>query len=88
MIILSNLSWQKHTLDNMDPVQLDLKCVQCWGIHHFLGDIIPKVDCSHCENSPLVLNENVPKSNLHLLSLFFQGSPCEKGASIIFVVNL
>ena len=38
-IIWSNLSWQKQGLDKMaqHPVQLNLKPVQCWRIHHILG---------------------------------------------------
>lgn len=29
-------------------VQLNLRCVQYWGIHHFPGKVIPVADCFHC----------------------------------------
>ncbi|KAK4828564.1 hypothetical protein QYF61_027533 [Mycteria americana] len=50
-IIWSNLSLQKHGVDKMaqHPVQLNLESVQCWGIHHFPGEIIPMANFSHCE---------------------------------------
>lgn len=50
-VIWSNLSWQKHNLDQMaqHPVQLNLGSTQCWGIPHFPGEIIPVSDCSECK---------------------------------------
>lgn len=30
-----------------DPFQLNLKVVQCWGIHCFPGEIIPMANCFH-----------------------------------------
>ena len=31
------------------PIQPNRKSVQCWEIYHFAEEIIPMVDCSHCE---------------------------------------
>lgn len=47
--IWSHLSWHKPGLDKLGhhPVQLNLKSIWCWVIHHFPGEIIPVADCSH-----------------------------------------
>ncbi|XP_042662251.1 uncharacterized protein LOC116960958 [Tyto alba] len=41
-------SLAKASLDKVaqHPVQLNLKSVRCWGIHHCPGEIIPAADCS------------------------------------------
>lgn len=48
---------QKRGVDKMalHPAQVNLVCVQCWGIYHFPGEILPTADFSHWENfSPCV----------------------------------
>ena len=62
-IIWSKLSWQKHNLDKtaQNSVQLNLISVQCWGIHHFPGEIIPMADCSHSEKFPSCVQLESPQ---------------------------
>lgn len=50
----------------LDPVQLNLKSDQCWRIHHFPLEIIPKADCSHGENFPLVSSWNLTPNLFHV----------------------
>lgn len=50
-ITWSNPSWQNNGLDKMaqHPVQLNLTGVQCWGFHHFPGEIILVTHCPRSE---------------------------------------
>lgn len=45
-VIWSNLPWQKHSVDK-NPVQVNLKNVQCWGNHRCPEDIINMSNVSH-----------------------------------------
>lgn len=46
-----NLSCQKYSLDKtaQHPAQLELECIQHWGMQHFPGEMIPEADGSHYE---------------------------------------
>lgn len=64
-------SWQKHGHDHQQLVQMDLKRVQHWEIHHIPGVTFSRADCSPYDRCSFAVQWNLPRSNLYPLPLVF-----------------
>lgn len=82
MIIWSNLCCQNPSLGKVvqHPVQLNLKIVQCWGIHPFSGDIEPVADCSHCEKLSFSVQLESPQKKFVPITPVFIRDSFQKGS--------
>lgn len=74
---------------DQNSVQPNLASVQCWGIYHFIQDIIPMDDCSYCEKFSFCVQSESPQEKLvpHT-PIFFSVILCKQEVSIFFVAIL